>query len=243
MKIISLNTWSGVVYEPLIDFFATYKDVDMFCLQEVYRDAQEKEDQPHPTLDMKYDLFERIESVLKGSHVGYFRPAYLDYYGLAMFVKNDLPIKEEGDVVMFENPTPAARGMHSRNFQYIRTALNDDPIVVVNVHGLWNGKGKTDTADRLAQSHKIREFIRGRGEQVVVMGDFNLNPDTQSLAILEDGMRNLIKEYGVTSTRTSHYPKEGKFADYALVSPGIKVKDFKVLPEEVSDHAALYLEI
>ena len=56
-------------------------------------------------------------------------------------------------------------------------------------------------------------------------------------------MRNLIKEYGITSTRTSFYEKENKFADHAFVSSDIEVVDFKVLPDEVSDHAALYLEI
>ncbi len=60
---------------------------------------------------------------------------------------------------------------------------------------------------------------------------------------LEDfGLRNLIKEYGITSTRTSFYTKPEKFADYMLVSPGVEVKDFKVLPDEVSDHSPLYLE-
>ncbi|MEK7201275.1 MAG: endonuclease/exonuclease/phosphatase family protein, partial [Patescibacteria group bacterium] len=56
------------------------------------------------------------------------------------------------------------------------------------------------------------------------------------------GLRNLIKEYHVTSPRTSHYTKPEKFADYAFVSAEVTVEDFKVLPDEVSDHAPLYLE-
>jgi len=77
----------------------------------------------------------------------------------------------------------------------------------------------------------------------VLCGDFNLLPDTESLKRLEGiGLRNLIKEYGITSTRTSFYDKPAKFADYALVSEGIEVKDFKILPDEVSDHSPMYLE-
>ncbi len=34
----------------------------------------------------------------------------------------------------------------------------------------------------------------------------------------------------------------GRIADYALVSPDVAVVDFKVLPDEVSDHAAMYLD-
>lgn len=56
------------------------------------------------------------------------------------------------------------------------------------------------------------------------------------------GLRNLIKEHGITSTRTSLYTKEEKFADYVLIGPGIQVTNFEVLPDEVSDHAPLRIE-
>jgi endonuclease/exonuclease/phosphatase family metal-dependent hydrolase len=61
--------------------------------------------------------------------------------------------------------------------------------------------------------------------------------------IEQTGLINLIKKYNITSTRTSIYTKPDKYADYVLVSPNIEVIDFKVLPDEVSDHAPLYLEI
>ena len=77
----------------------------------------------------------------------------------------------------------------------------------------------------------------------VMSGDFNLLPDTQSIKKLEDfGLRNLIKEHNITSTRTSLYPKAEKFADYTLTSKKIIIEDFKVLTDEVSDHSPLYLE-
>lgn len=242
MKIISLNTWAGVLLNPLLDFFKKYNDVDVFCLQEVYSDAQEK-GRPHPELDMKFDLFERIEECLKDTHRGYFRPAYKDYYGQAMFIKNDIPVNEEGDIFIYENENPQNRGCHSRNLQYIHTSVGGDPVIIANVHGLWNGMGKTDTDERLEQSRRMCDFMNKCSEQMIIVGDFNLDPDTNSLNIIEEGMRNLIKEYGITSTRTSYYEKENKFADYALVSPDVNVVSFRVLPEEVSDHAALYLEI
>jgi endonuclease/exonuclease/phosphatase family metal-dependent hydrolase len=55
-------------------------------------------------------------------------------------------------------------------------------------------------------------------------------------------MTNLVTKFGVTSTRSSHYLKEEKFADYILVSPHVEVNDFQVLQEEVSDHLPLLLE-
>ena len=55
-------------------------------------------------------------------------------------------------------------------------------------------------------------------------------------------MRNLIRENNITSTRTELYEKELRMADYIFVSPEVTVKDFKVLPDVVSDHSPLYME-
>ena len=58
----------------------------------------------------------------------------------------------------------------------------------------------------------------------------------------EAGLRNLVSEFGVLSTRTRLYARPERFADYVFVSPGIDVQNFGVLPDEVSDHAPLALE-
>ena len=115
----------------------------------------------------------------------------------------------------------------------------------MNFHGLWNGNGKSDTEDRINQSKKIIEFVKTIKGDFALLGDFNLSPDTESLQMIgrELGCRELIKEYGITSTRTSLYTKPNKFADYVFVSNGIDVIDFKVLPDEISDHTPLLLEI
>ena len=82
---------------------------------------------------------------------------------------------------------------------------------------------------------------KAKGKKILV-GDFNLLPDTKSLKILEKGMRNLIKEFKIKDTRGELYEKELRFADYALVSSDVMVLDFKVLNEKISDHLPLYLE-
>lgn len=242
MKIISLNTWAGVLLDPLLTFFKQNKDIDIFCLQEIYKDAEGKTTK-HPTLDMKLDLYAQIEKVLGDTHVGYFRPAHKDYYGQAVFVKKGIEIIEEGDVFIYDCIDPEQRGGHSRNLQYIVTSHRKEKLFIANLHGLWNGGGKTDTEDRLEQSRRIREFVDRFDLPKVIVGDFNLSPSTESLALIENEMRSLIREYGVESTRTKYYEKEEKFADYAIVSNAVNVTDFKVLSDEVSDHSPLYLEI
>jgi endonuclease/exonuclease/phosphatase family metal-dependent hydrolase len=46
----------------------------------------------------------------------------------------------------------------------------------------------------------------------------------------------------MASTRTHLYPRPEKFADYVFVSEGADVRSFRVLSNEVSDHAPLLLE-
>ncbi|MGH7175644.1 MAG: endonuclease/exonuclease/phosphatase family protein, partial [Minisyncoccia bacterium] len=167
MRLVSLNTWMGVVREPLLDFFSAHKDVDIFCLQEIYKDAVGKREE-HPTLKIELELFERIQERLEDTHSGVFKPAVEDYYGLAIFHKNNLKILEEGEVSIYDNPTWEAsisqRGKHSRNLQYIRLLHAGSPLLIANVHGLWTGEGKGDTPERLEQSRRIQDFLMRKYE-------------------------------------------------------------------------------
>ncbi len=243
MKIITLNIWGGIVGDVLLDFFKGNQDVDVFCLQEVMHNGtgwtawDERQNR---------NVLEQIRSVLPG-YVDYFRPAeHKGEWGLAIFVKREILVEAEGEVFVhlhkdsMKDKEPLTVG---KNLQWIK--LGDQNLTICNFHGLWNGKGKTDTEDRINQSKKMVEMIKKLDTEVILCGDFNLLPETESLKIVEKELdfRNLISEFNITSTRTSYYTKETKFADYVLVSKGVVVKDFKVLPDEVSDHSPLFIEI
>lgn len=239
MKLITLNTWGGRVHKDLIQFFENNQDIDIFCLQEVYDGANIEDIRPE-FRQGAFDLFLDISKTLF-NHKGYFRPHIKDWYGLAVFIKSNIKVNKEGDILIHDAKHTLS-GNHSRNLQYIEIVHNEDVVTVANVHGLWNGKGKNDTDERIIQSEKIKDFIDSVNNKNILCGDFNLNPDTYSLKMLENNMTNLINKYSIKSTRTGFYDKPGKYADYIFTSPDIKIIDFKVLPEEISDHAALYLE-
>ncbi len=253
MKLISLNTWGGRAgKEKLLDFFARYRDVDIFCLQEICAGPFPQSDSSvaangaimHEQV-MTYGRQE-IASLLR-DHVSFFKPYFLEIYGLMLLVRNDITILSEGELFVHKNKgyIPSSQSdNHARNLQYVTLQTAHGEMTVLNFHGLWSPEGKGDTSDRLIQSDKVIEFIKKlRNSPVIFCGDFNLKPDTESLKKFETlGLRNLIKEFGITSTRTSLYTKEEKFADYTFVTHDIIIKDFKILPDEVSDHAAMYLE-
>lgn len=249
MKVISLNTWGGEAGLPkLLSFFRQHDDVDIFCLQEIWNGGEhmKTEKAGGSWLENRVtDLFPQLCEALP-DHDSYFRPHFFDFYGLAMFVKKGITVHEEGELFIYGERgfvSSDDMGNHSRNLQYVVVETERGKKLVVNLHGLWNGRGKTDTEERLLQSEKIIELVNQHALPSVILGDFNLLPTTMSVQKLEDaGLRNMIKECGITSTRTSYYTKPEKFADYAFASDGVEVKEFKVLDDEVSDHSPLFLE-
>lgn len=240
MKLITLNIWGGHVREPLLSFIKSHPQIDIFCFQEVYHRAPNKisnEDR-----EVSLNIFAELQALLP-EHRAFFRPVVDNIYGIGMLVHHNITVLNEGDINIHHNPHYIGRGpTHSRNLQWLECQSEGQTYAIFNVHGLWNGLGKTDTPERIAQSQKIKAFTDSIQIPKILCGDFNLRPDTKSVEILESGMNNLIKAYGVCSTRTSLYPKEERFADYVFTSPDITVNTFEVLKHEVSDHAPLLLD-
>ena len=251
MNIVTLNTWGGRAgKEKLLDCLRENRvNVDIFCLQEIWNGRHEVRGTLAGGVVLN-DIYPELLSEIKEILVDYdcnFQSQFRDYFGLALFVKKDIKTMEYGGQFVhkeegYENPHDI--GKHARKIQFVRIGEYATPLTVINFHGLWNGEGKGDSDDRILQSQNILSFLKEQTGEVILCGDFNLTPDTESLRIIgSSGLRNLISEYGITSTRTSLYAKPVRHASYVFVSDGIQVADFKVLPEEVSDHAALLLEI
>ncbi|MDO8728891.1 MAG: endonuclease/exonuclease/phosphatase family protein [bacterium] len=241
MRLVSLNIWGAIVRDPFLDFIKNNRDMDIFCFQELYDGMTEKlsDDQKN---GVSGNICSEIKELLP-NHQMFFRPVVEDIYGIGAFIHKDIDILGEGEVIIHTNTKYSNKtGHHSRNMQWIDIRMGGKPYSILNVHGLWNGVDKTDTPDRIVQSQRIKEFMDTLNTPKILCGDFNLRPDTESLAIVEKGMVNLVKKYDVQSTRTSFYTKPEKFADYILVSPGITVNYFEVLKDEVSDHLPLLLD-
>lgn len=253
MKLVCLNTWGGRAGKDLLlGFFEKYRDgTDIFCLQEIWADWHTHfEGVPAGGSPLRNDTvvaqsYQLIRERLH-EHAPYFHPHFFEHYGLASFVRKGIEVAADGEVYVHLEKGYVPQddlGRHARNLQFLTLKRPSGLLTVINFHGLWNGQGKSDTEERLEQSRRILGFTKTLEHPFVLVGDFNLTPDTRSLQMLEKaGLRNLVREYEITSTRTSFYTKPVRYADYAFVSPGIDVRDFKVLPDEVSDHAALYLD-
>ena len=153
---------------------------------------------------------------------------------------------------MHKDYSPVGYGDHprSRNAHGVRVFdyENNRPVCVTHMHGLRDLNGKMDTPERAVQAQRLLDMSRRisrAGDLCVVCGDFNVEPDSETLKILvQAGLTELVAHWGFPSTRNSFYKKPGKFADYMLVSDKDEVQGFRVIYDpEVSDHCPLVIAL
>jgi exonuclease III len=266
MRVLSLNAWGGRVNERLIPYLVA-TDPDVLCLQEVvHTPAAESEwlvYRDHGVeLPQRANLFQEASRALP-DHRAFFCPSVRgelfdgqrlvpSEWGLATFVRRIYPVIGQAQDFVHGGFSAAGWGAHprSRNAHAVRLFDYDRsfPIAIVHLHGLRELSGKEDTPARHAQTKALLDLIGAaarKGERLVVCGDFNVLPDSAMLEALSGiGLKELVTARGHSGTRTSLYPKPGRFADYMLVSQEIEVCRFDVVKEpEVSDHCALLLEL
>lgn len=266
MRIVSLNAWAGRLHAPVLHYLAGI-DADIVCLQEVSRTPSTHAEwltyrERGLELPQRANFFDEVGGVLPG-HDGYFCPTACgplfdgdtslpSLFGLATFVRKTLPVVAQTADFVHGRFTPEGWGEHprARNAHCLRIfdPASRAPITVCQMHGLRETSGKADTPARHAQAAALVDLIERiwpGTERLVVCGDFNVLPESVTFdALARLGLRDLVTGNGFTDTRTSHYAKPGRFADYLLITPDVEITAFDVVAQpEVSDHRALLLDI
>ena len=130
-----------------------------------------------------------------------------------------------------------------RSIQNTILEIDGKEVQIINVHGLWN-KDKVGDERTIKQSLFILEHIRD-DIPVIVAGDFNLLPNTESIEILNRRLINLIDKYNIKTTRPKF--RDGLdigdvICDYIFVNDLVKVNNLIVIKSDVSDHLPIVLD-
>jgi endonuclease/exonuclease/phosphatase family metal-dependent hydrolase len=266
MKIICLNGWGGKLHKELLPYVETTAP-DILCLQEVIHSPESDKDwltyrDGDHILPQRANLFRDISKALP-DHVAAFCPAAQgvlwdedraipSQWGLATFVHRSFPMIGQVQGFVHKDYSAFGYGDHPRSRSAHGVRVYDysanRAVSVTHMHGLRDLNGKMDTPERAEQARKLLDLslqISQPDDVVVVCGDFNVEPDSETLAILTNaGLTELVTGRGIHSTRNSHYKKSGRFADYMLINREEDVLDFDVIYDpEVSDHCPLVLNI
>jgi endonuclease/exonuclease/phosphatase family metal-dependent hydrolase len=265
MRIISLNGWGGTLGTAVADYVAA-ADPDVLCLQEVIHTPDATQEwlqysDGAQTLPQRANFFTEVSTALPG-HTATFCPAaqgdlwedtkaYHSWWGLATFVRRSLPVIGQHQGFVHKRYSAGGYGEHprSRVAHVLRVMTSEHrPVTIAHMHGLRDLNGKHDTPERRMQAQAFATMIRavaGPDDGVVACGDFNVLPGSETFDVLDElGLHDLVTGRGFTGTRTSHYTKPERFADYMLVNSRVHVARFDVVDSpEVSDHCPLLLEI
>jgi exonuclease III len=267
MKIISFNTFAGTVFEPLMEFITTHAPTtDVFCFQEILKDIGSK----HLTTKsgMRANLLEEITARLPdfqayyaASQDGFETSVDLDLgvqLGITIFVKKTHTVTESGDFFIyrsFNSYVPPDFSTLPSNAQFVQLMIDNQPLVICNVHATSQPGSKLDSPDRLVQSQKILDALSKLPGEKIIMGDFNLLPNTESIRMFSQaGYQDLVSDYKITSTRGSMNKKlhpefgQGKYgfqeySDFTFATPGVKVTSFEVPDLPLSDHLPMILNV
>lgn len=227
MKIIFLNAWEGKLREEIFDFIREHSsDTDIFCFQESQGEM------------------ERICAEILSDYNRFFQHKQINaihYYDQAIYVKRGVEIISSGSLL--ETGIDTGLGL------YVEVKTDSGNMFICNMHGISQPGEKLDNEGRLEQSRVPIDFFKNKEGLKIIGGDFNLMPETESIQMfVKNGYRDLIKDYAIRTTRNHYawdmYPGNPMYySDYVFTSKEVKVRNFKVIENEVSDHLPLILEI
>jgi endonuclease/exonuclease/phosphatase family metal-dependent hydrolase len=240
MKLLQLNAW-GLRLSTNVANLIKHEAPDIVAFQEVF-DA-DIETGFFPTLT---EFMETIRF-----HHTYYSPVYAyelmhEPLQFGNAIVSNLTLKDQ--YTEFTNKTFVddfifkRDDYNIRNFQHV--VAEDEqgkPFHVINHHGYHVPGHKKGNEFTLKACQQILDYTASLEGPIIIAGDFNLEPGSESLALLDNAFRNLSTEHKLTTTRTFHTNKT-EVCDYIFVNDGITVRDFYGTEEVASDHVGLVLE-
>jgi endonuclease/exonuclease/phosphatase family metal-dependent hydrolase len=237
---LTLNIWKGGMLFDTIISFVHRENPDIITLQEVYNGSQSY-------MGKRLRAYTELQKELSMPYA-HFAPTFYNVInnekidqGNAIFSK--FPIISS-DTTFFDIPYGPTEHIpydhYPRNIQHACIALPQKNVDVYNVHGIWGEKGE-DTERRLAMGDVISQHIKDK-EYALLAGDFNMNPNTQTIKKIEKYMQSVFGTTLTTTFNMKHKESPGyatSAVDMMFVTPNINVIKHYMPQVDVSDHMPL----
>jgi len=239
MRLLSLNV---ALFETnndlLLDFFSK-QNLDIVCLQEVAAriDASVNPDfvskvvVDKATKNLEHSFFSKTW-IIKEFHLKNFHKKDNFDYHFGGFLKVGNYLKTKFRIVNKSNIFVQKGSMiptnwsnwpkeQSKAIQVVDLELpNFKKLRIINYHGIWT-KEKIGNDETLRACKKILKLANKVNYSTIIVGDFNLFPDTSSMQVFSNDFISLVDKYNISTTR----PKSNELSnlkrnvvDYILVS-------------------------
>lgn len=258
MKLLNINIGIKINNTKEISDFIKQQDADFVAIQEIVRHLE-------PEVFEEFKSKEGVENIVGGIYpFRFFGPLWItDAFRKEGKIHRDFGgLIEQGNEILSKYPIVEAANEHFyKTYAYaidwtnwqtedhgravvISTHdVNGKKLRILNLHGIWT-KDKKGDERTIKECQYVLKRALDEDLPTIITGDFNLSPETASISVLDTKFRNLIKEFGITTTRPDFKDNidEGmNVVDYVFVNNQIEVKDFGVIHTNVSDHLPLVL--
>jgi len=264
MRLLSLNTALFETNNDLLSRFLSKQNLDILCLQEV----SEKVDS---SVNSDFISKSYIDKATKSLKYSFFGPTWMikdfhqknfhqkmsfdfDFGGFLKagnYLKTKFRIIKKSHVFVQKNTQIKVTDWsswpknQSKAVQVVDLELpNLKKLRIINYHGIWT-KEKVGNDETARACRKILGLAKEVNYSTIIVGDFNLFPDTPSMRVFYNDFISLVDRHNISTTRPKHNELsnlERNIVDYILVSKDIKVNSFAVLDSNVSDHLPLILD-
>lgn len=232
LKILQVNVWwGGKLWDNLIEFIKK-ENPEIIFAQEVYESTIKGFGQlgyEHVAFGKEMIDVREGGRYLTGNAI-FSKFPILDYQ-TASYVREFGEFKEGIDDV----------AKAPRNILHAALSIEDKIINAFCTHGIVDYRGDYDSPERLEMSRIICEAIAGK-DNAMLTGDFNVQPETQTIRNIEKHLSSVFKSELKSSFNMRRKTKPGyatATVDMIFVSPEIKVLEHSCPDVDVSDHYPL----
>lgn len=240
MKLVQSNIWCGKLKHQLIDFIQA-EQFDIVCMQEV-NDLSGSSGALFATLD---EL--QAAGKFDNSHIA---PTYsYNYMNRKLSHGNAILSK----IPFLDTDALFTHGAYKDNFDWMSDDNNvrnmehavidvaGGQLHILNYHGYHISPSKSGTPQTVGHMRKIVDYISKLDGSIILTGDFNLAPESESIAVIDSLLTNLSTNNGLENTYTQ-LSSHQVVCDYIFVNDQVKVTDFFASDALISDHKPLILE-
>lgn len=234
----------GLLFEQILDFIRK-ENPDILLLQEVYNSTDSSLDKRFRSMGVLREEVKFPYEFFAPTSVAILKEGEIEA-GNAILSK--LPI-ENSETVFFDVPFgkvmnyETAGGDYSqtpRNLQHATIKAENTVLNVFNTQGIW-GKDSEDNERRIKMSEIIAEKVKDQ-ENVILAGDFNVMPHTQTVQNIEKHLSNVFKGKLKTTfnlRQKSIHALSTVVVDMMFVSPNLNITEAYCPDVDVSDHLPL----
>ena len=241
MKIIQANIWGGKLGFQIIDFLKA-ENPDFVCLQEVNSLKGPSGYGFFATLDEIKEKAGFSDVFMSPTYSARYMERTLEY-GNAILSK--FPLVSTKTIFtgrkFINNFDATKNGGNIRNLQLAKAKVNGTSLNILNHHGYHIPDSKAGNKETVRQIRTVADVIDLITGPLIFCGDLNLAPDSQSIAVINDKLTNLSAKYKLQRTY-SWLSNVDAVCDYIFVNDQVKVRNFKMSDELISDHNALILD-